>query len=240
MRFLDTIDGIILNGRYQPPNAPTPYTFHRGAQQTIVDYSIILGRQFHRVEKCEILGRAPTRQSDCIPTDHNPILTTLSLPTTGASPTKDSEFINKRPPRTQYHSSRLKDPETLKCFKTRVEARSEELLPKLRTLRQASESGAISNQEYADAGQAAITQALQEEAEAILQPVSLGEHDRPPVVQAHSGDRNTTHHSSPNAAVRALQTQSQRALNTLRQAKRAGAPPTTIAQPPTRSSKIKL
>lgn len=182
-----------------------------------------LGRQCHS-------ARPSTRLSLNIPTDHNPILTSLSLPQSAFPPDEVSDLGDKRPPRTQFHSSRLKDSVTLDSFRNSLESKSQKLLSVLRILRQDAERGGITAQEYADEAQSLITQALHEVGDEILQRVPPTTSNRSHIGQPTPRDQVITHHSSSNGTIRNLQRQSQTALNALRSAKCTGAPPADIAR----------
>ena len=60
LRLLDSINFVILNGRFQSASDPTPFTLKRQQEQSINDYVLIAGRHFPRVKKCVVLVR-PSR-----------------------------------------------------------------------------------------------------------------------------------------------------------------------------------
>jgi hypothetical protein len=132
LRFLNNTQHVVLNGRYQSPTDPIPYTLQGNDEKTINDYNTISINHVSKVKRCTVNLRNTrnTRSGQKIPSDHNPILLELTLPTRNAqsqdapSPTDHSSL----PPRLLFRSSRLKgNTNHLKLFTEALEARSHKI-----------------------------------------------------------------------------------------------------------------
>ena len=140
LRFLNNTQHVVLNGRYQSLTDPIPYTLQRNDEKTINDYNTISINHFSKVKRCTVNPRnmRNTRSGQKIPSDHNPILLELTLPTRNAqsqeapSPTDQSSL----PPRLLFHSSRLKgNTNHLKLFTEALEANSHKITKDIKTLK---------------------------------------------------------------------------------------------------------
>jgi len=110
--MINSLEFIITNGRFPvPPPTLRPYTiFRKPNTHSVLDYNLIAKHHVTLIQKCEVLR-------DSLPagvTDHMPIHLHLALPTSPTPPLKPSSHSS--PPRTLYHSKRLKDKETKDSF----------------------------------------------------------------------------------------------------------------------------
>jgi len=91
------------------PSDPTPF-FRKPNTHSVLDYNLIAKHHVPLIQKCEVLR-------DSLPacvTDHMPIHLHLDLPTSPTPTLKPSS--QSSPPRTLYHSKRLKDKDTREAF----------------------------------------------------------------------------------------------------------------------------
>ena len=74
---------IILNGRFEPKNLPTPYTWQQNEKASINDYNTISKEPFHLAKSCTVIPRSSHKSRSTLkpPTDHNPILLYVAMPT---------------------------------------------------------------------------------------------------------------------------------------------------------------
>ena len=112
LNMTNSLELIITNGRFPvPPPTLRPYTFFRKPNtHSVLDYNLIAKHHVPLIQKCEVLR-------DSLPagvTDHMPIHLHLDLPTTPTPTLKPTS--QSSPPRTLYHSKRLKDKDTKEAF----------------------------------------------------------------------------------------------------------------------------
>jgi len=103
---------LILNGRFEAADNPIPYTLQRQDEATINDYNLIAKKHFSKVKTCYVIPRpsCTLRSKSGPPTDHNPIvLHLLLLAKSTTQGTGNTRIHQELPPRTQFHSSKLKD-----------------------------------------------------------------------------------------------------------------------------------
>ena len=233
MRFLNNTQHVVLNGRYQSPTDPIPYTLQRNDEKTINDYNTISINHFSKVKRCTVNPRNTrnTRSGQKIPSDHNPILLELTLPTQNAqsqealSPTDQSSL----PPRLLFHSSRLKgNTNHLKLFTEALEARSHKITKDIKTLKTKVQQKQIDIATFADEANTLIISALQHAAEKTLgrvsPPTTNQNKDEEEQEEQDEKDKQLTHYSSAHPEVKHLQTQAQHAKWDLRKAREEKAP----------------
>jgi len=103
------------------------------------------------------------------PTDHNPIVLHLSLPVKPDAPVvRTNANTPELPPRTQFHSSKLKDPAIRKLFSEALEDQAAKSESAIKTLRTSLEQGSISPTQYAESANTIIVSALQVTAHRVL------------------------------------------------------------------------
>ena len=127
LRMLNTALFHILNGRFEAPDDPIPYTLQRQDEATITDYNLIAKQHFSKVKTCYVIPRPSRtlRSQPGPPTDHSPTVLHLSLMSqTGTQTLSATATLPELPSRTQFHSSKLKDPVTRKKFSDALEDQS--------------------------------------------------------------------------------------------------------------------
>jgi len=111
--MLNTTFFLILDGRFEAVDDPIPYTLQRQDEATIDDYNVIAKKHLSKVKTCYVIPRPSRtlRSNSGPPTDHNPIVLHLSLPAKSDMPVLSTNATTSElPPRTQFLSSKLKDP----------------------------------------------------------------------------------------------------------------------------------
>jgi len=124
LRMLNTTSFLILNGRFEGDDDPIPYTLQRQDESTINDDNLIAKQHFSKVKTCYVIPRPSRslRSKSEPPTDHHPIVLQLSLlAKSAAQSTANSPKAQELPPRTQFHSSKLKDPAVREKFSHALE-----------------------------------------------------------------------------------------------------------------------
>jgi len=104
LKMLENTHHIILNGRFEPKNLPSPYTWQQNEKASIIDYNTISKEHLHLVKSCTVIPRS-SRKSRSTPnpnTDHKPILLHVAMPTVDDSQAAPAqlEYI-QRPLHTQ-------------------------------------------------------------------------------------------------------------------------------------------
>ena len=131
LRMLDTTSFIILNGTFEAADDPIPYTLQRQDAATINDCNLIAKLHFLKVKTCYVIAR-PLRihwSKAGPPTAHNPIVLDLSLLANSVTQgTGNTPITQELPPRTQFHSSKLKDPAARKKFSDALEDQASKAL----------------------------------------------------------------------------------------------------------------
>ena len=123
--MLNTTSLLILNGRFEAADDPIPYTLQRQDESTMInDYNLIAKQHLSKVKTCYVIPR-PSRtlkSNSGPPTDLNPIVLHLSLVAKPDAPVLSNNATHlELPPRTQFHSSKLKDPAVRKLFSDALE-----------------------------------------------------------------------------------------------------------------------
>jgi len=124
LRMLNTTSFLILNGRFEAADDPIPYTLQRQDESTINDYNIIAKQHLSKVKPCYVIPRPSRtlRSNSGPPTDHNPIVLHLSLLAKPDTPVPSNNATHlELPPRTQFHSSKLKDSAVRRLFSDALE-----------------------------------------------------------------------------------------------------------------------
>jgi len=148
LRMLNTTCFLILNGRFETAEDPIPYTLQLQEESTINDYSLIAKQHFSKVKSCYVIPKPSRslRSKPGPPTDHNPIVLHLFLPAKPIAPgTSVSATTPELPPRTQFHSSKLKDPAVTKLFSHALEDQAAKYESVITALRTSLEQGNIPN-----------------------------------------------------------------------------------------------
>ena len=132
--MLNTTFFLILNGRFEGVDDPIPYTLQRQDEATINDYDLIAKQHFSKVKTCYVIPR-PSRslRSKSGPP---PIVLHLSLlAKSAAQSTANSPIAQELPPRTQFHSSKLKDPAVREKFSHALEDQADKAEQAIQTLK---------------------------------------------------------------------------------------------------------
>ena len=169
--MLNTTSFLIVNGRIETVDDPIPYTLQRQDENTIFDYNLIAKQHLSKVKSCYVIPRPSRtlRSNSGPPTDHNPIVLHLSLPVKPDAPVvRTNANTPELPPRTQFHSSKLKDPAVRKLFSDALEDQAAKSECAIKTLRTSLEQGIISPTQYSENANTIIVSALQATAERIL------------------------------------------------------------------------
>ena len=165
------------------------------------------------------------------PTDHNPIVLHLSLPAKPIAPgTSVSATTPQLPPRTQFHSSKLKDPAVTKLFSHALEdeaVKSESVTTALRT---SLEQGRINPTQYAAKANTIIVSALQVTADRFLGKATFRRQHAQQQHTTQTSQQDNGNYSSTHTRIAAKQTSTQTLKDKLRQAREETAPPHIIAQ----------
>jgi len=99
----------------------------------------------------------------------HPIALHLSLPAKSAVPDHNNNPLPEEiPPRTQFHSNKLKDPATRKKFSSTLEAHATKAEPWIQALKSELLIQTITATQYAERANAILVSALQATAEKIL------------------------------------------------------------------------
>ena len=109
----NTTSFLILNGRFETPDDPIPYTLQRQDEATINNYNLIAKQHFSKAKTCYVIPRPSRalRSQPGPPTDHNPVVLHFSLSSkSGNQAPSATVVLPELPTRTQFHSSKLKDP----------------------------------------------------------------------------------------------------------------------------------
>ena len=146
LRMLNTTYFLILNGRFEAVDDPIPYKLQRQDEATINEYNLIAKKHLSKVKTCYVIPRPSRtlRSNSGPPTDHNPRVLQLSLPAKSDTPALSTNAtISELPPRTQFHSSKLKDPAVKKLFSDALEDQATIAQPAIRALKTSPQQGII-------------------------------------------------------------------------------------------------
>ena len=154
--MLNATEQIILNGRFPSVSSThTPYTFFRPPNShCILDYNLIGKHHVSLVQSCDTL---PTTLPPA-DTDHFPIHLHLLLNTSPA-PVPDAPS-QKIPPRTLFHSKKLKDPNTKDTFTKSLSKKVAKSAPKIAELHSQFNNNKISPQTFVNMGHSELTSIL--------------------------------------------------------------------------------
>jgi len=169
--MLNTTSFLILNGRFEGVDDPIPYTLQRQDETTINDYNLIAKQHFSKVKSCYVIPRPSRslRSKSGPPTGHSPIVLHLSLlAKSAAQSTANSPIAQELPPRTQFHSSKLKDPAVREKFSHVLEDQADKAEQAIQTLKNSLQQGSINATQYAENANAIIVSALQVTAQKII------------------------------------------------------------------------
>ena len=189
LNMTNSLELIITNGRFPvPPPTLRPYTFFRKPNtHSVLDYNLIAKHHVPLIQKCEVLR-------DSLPagvTDHMPIHLHLDLPTTPTPALKPTS--QSSPPRTLYHSKRLKDKDTKEAFTRALAKKVLRITPTIQKLYTQLQGKKISPQLFADTANSEITSVLQKTALDILTQIDPSPHTR---TTANPHVKPSNHHSS--------------------------------------------
>jgi len=180
--MLEKTHHIILNGRFEPKESPTPYTWQQNEEASKNHYNTISKEHFHFVKSCTVIPRSSHKSQSTpkTPTDYNPILLYVAMPTVNnsqATPEKQ-EYI-QRPTLIKFHSARLKYDNVLQKIKAIMEGESEEGAERLISLKSDFTQGKIDADKYADSANTIIVSIIQHAAQTTLGQIdSRGRHAR--------------------------------------------------------------
>jgi len=174
LNMINSLKFIITNGRFPvPPLTLRPYTFLRKSNtHSVLDYNLIAKHHVPLIQKCEVLR-------DSLPacvTDHMPIHLHLDLPTLPTPTLKPSS--QSSPPRTLYHSKRLKDKDTKEAFTRALAKTVSRITPSIQKLHAQLLGKNISPQSFEDTANSEITSVLQKTALEILTHIDPSPHTR--------------------------------------------------------------
>jgi len=232
LRMLNTTCFLILNGRFETVDDPIPYTLQRQEESTINEYNLIAKQHFSKVKSCYVIPRPSRslRSNSGPPTDHNPIVLHLSLPVKPNAPGASVIATTPElPPRTQFHSSKLKDPAATKPFSHALQDQAAKSESVITALRISLEQGNISPTQYADKVNTIIVSALQVTADRVLGKTEFRRQRAQKDHMTQRSQQENGNYSSNHKHIAAKQTSTQTLRNKLRQAREATAPPHIIA-----------
>jgi len=170
LRMLNITSFFILNGRFEGADDSIHYTLQRQDEATINDYNLIAKQHFPKVKTCYVIPRPSRslRSKSGPPTDHNPIVLHLSLLAKSATQsTSNIPIAQELPPRTQFHSSKLKDPAVRKKISHALEDQPDMVEQAIQTLKNSLQQGSINATQYAEKANAIVVSALQVTAQKI-------------------------------------------------------------------------
>jgi len=208
-----------LNGRLETPDDPIPYTPQRQDEATINDYNLIAKQYFSKVKTCYVISRPSRtlRSQPGPPTDHNPIVLHLSLLLkSGTQAPNATAVLPELPPRTHFHSSKLKDPVTRKKFSDALEDQSTKAQPAIRALKISLQEGIINPTQYAENVNTIIVSALQVTAHEILGTTAFRGKNAQKEHVAQRGHTDNGSYSSTDKRIKEKQTSTQILRNKLR------------------------
>ena len=217
MSLLGEAGLIIANGRFQSSTCPDPpFTcFHHrgGARCSIVDYVLVPKNLLSQIESCRVLPRVRLRADPGRAlSDHAPILTTVRLtPSRDAPPPSAASGL---PPRTRFHSSRLKDDTVRRMFTHMVEQQSLAQRPHFDRLKRLVSRKEISTVEFAKESNQLIVDILQHAAECVLGRIRLT------MPSTRPNPHSSAHYSARDPELRQLQYKLQQAKHAVKWAKR--------------------
>jgi len=216
-----TTSFLILNGRFETVEDPIPYTLQRQEESTINDYSLIANQHFSKVKSCYVIPRPSRslRSKPGPPTDHNPIVLHLSLPAKPIAPgTSVIPTTPQLPPRTQFHSSKLKDPAVTNLFSHALEDQAAKSESVITTLRASLEQGNISPTQYADKVNIIIVSALQATSDRVLGKATFRSQHAQNEHMTQRSHQDNGNYSSTDTLITVKQTSTQTLKDNLRQA----------------------
>jgi len=230
--MLNTASFLILNGRFETVDDPIPYTLQRQEESTINDYNLIAKQHFSKVKSCYVIPRPSRslRSNSGPPTDHNPIVLHLSLPVKPNAPGASAIATTPElPPRTQFHSSKLRETAVRKLFSDALEDQAVKSESVLKALRISLEQDNISPTQYADKVNTNIVSALQVTADRVLGKTEFRGKCAQKEHMTQRSQQQNGNYSSNHKRIAAKQTSAQTLKNKLRQAREEAAPPHIIA-----------
>jgi len=232
--MLNNTSFLILNGRFEAANNPIPYTLQRQDEATINDYNLIAKQHFPKVKTCYVIPRPSRtlRSKSGPPTDHNPIILHLSLlakSTTQSRVTANIPIAQEFLPRTQFHSSKLKDPAVREKFPHAPEDQADKAEQAVQTLKNSLHQGSINATQYAEKANAIIVPALQVTAQKIIGTTEFRGKNAQREHLTKRRQQDNGHFSADDKRIVAKQTLTQTLKDKLRQAREEGAPAHVIA-----------
>jgi len=163
--------------------------FRKPNTHSVLDYDLIAKHHVPLIQKCEVLRDS---LPSCV-TDHIPIHLHLDLPTSPTPTLKPSS--QSSPPRTRYHSKRLKDKDTKEAFTKAFAKKVSRITPTIQKLHVQLQGKKISPQSFADTANSEITSILQKTALEILTQIDPSPHTRT-TANSHVQPSRANHHSS--------------------------------------------
>jgi len=232
LRMQNTTSFLILNGRFESPDDPIPYTLQRQDEATTNDYNLIAKQFFSKVKTCYVISRPSRtlRSQPGPPTDHNPIVLHLSLLSKSGTPAPSATAVlPELPPRTQFHSSKLKDPVTRKKFSEALKDQSTKAQPAFRAPKISLQQGTINPTQYAKNVNTIIVSALQVTAHENLGTTAFRCKNAQKEHVAQRGHTDNGSYSCTDKRIKEKQTSTQTLRNKVRQARKESAPSNVIA-----------
>jgi len=230
IRTLNTTSFLILSGRFETADELIPYTLQRQDEAAINDYNHIAKQHFSKVKTCYVIPRPSRalRSQPGPPTDHNPLVLHLSLllkPQAATQAHGDIPTPPEVPPRTQFHSSKLKDPATWKKFSDAQEDLATTAQPVIRALNISLQQGTINPTQYAGKVHTIIVSSLQATAHKILGTTAFRGKNAQKEHMTQRGYQDNGQYSSNDKHIAAKQTSTQTLKDKLQQAREESAPP---------------
>ena len=223
LRFLSNTGHLLLNGRFETADTPSiPYTFQRIGRKpeaTINDYCTISLHHLQRVKSCKVIRR----QNHNLATDHNPIHIHLLIPRASgqAGEPEVEDTKDQHASRLQFHSSRLKNPETKEQFKKRVEILSQKKKQDMDVLKANLINKTISAAAFAEEANQIIVTILQAAGDEVLGRASFA--------TSRSKREKEGDHTAADKGEAAIQQRIQSSRDQLRKARKQGKTQQEIA-----------
>ena len=147
------------------------------------------------------------------PTDHNPLVLHLSLSVKPHAPFASANVTTPElPPRTHFHSSKLKDPAVRILFSDALNDQAAKSESAIKTLRISLEQGSISPTQYAEKANTIIVSALQVTADTVLGKTEFRGKCAQKEHMTQRSQQENGHYSSNHKRIAAKQTSTQTLL----------------------------
>ena len=164
------------------------------------------------------------------PADHNPIVLHLCLSAKSATQgTGNIPTAQELPPRTQFHSSKLKDTAVWQKFSDALEDQASEVEQVIQALKNSLQQGSINATQYAEKANAIIVSALQVTAQNIIGTTKFRGKNAQKEHLTQRRQQDNGHFLSDDKCIAAKQIFTQTLKHKIRQAREEDAPAHVIA-----------